>query len=158
MFRKTLIAAVAITLSSTAFAAPPREFLKDAIQGDYSEATLGRLIQQRGASAQVRNFGATLNRDHSNGLAQAQRLASRLGLHIPVKIAPEARAELPRLRHLSGRAFDREVRRYMVQDHVKDIAKFKAQVRSGDRATSGFAAATVPVLEKHLAMARAIRA
>ena len=157
MFRKIVVFA-ALVPPAAATAAPAREFLKDAIQGDYSEATLGRLIANRGASAEVRNFGATLNRDHSNGLAQAQRLASRLGLRIPVEMSPEARAELPRLRHLEGRAFDREVRRYMIQDHINDLAKFKAQVHSGDRATSGFAAATVPILQKHLDMARAIGA
>jgi putative membrane protein len=157
MLRKILLAS-ALGLSTAAIAAPPAAFLRDAIQGDYSEATLGRLIQQRGASAQVREYGATLNRDHSNGLAQAQRLAARLHLRIPARMTPEARSELPRLRHLSGRDFDREVRRYMINDHVKDIAKFKAQARSGDRATAGFAAATVPILQKHLDMARAIRA
>jgi len=38
-----------------------------------------------------------------------------------------------------------------------DIAAFKAQARSGDRATAGYAAATVPVMQKHLAMAQALR-
>jgi predicted outer membrane protein len=37
------------------------------------------------------------------------------------------------LRSLRGRAFDLEVRKYMVSDHHKDIAKFKAQALSGDR-------------------------
>jgi hypothetical protein len=45
----------------------------------------------------------------------------------------------------------------MINDHLKDIAAFRAQVRSGDRATAGYAAATVPVMQHHLAMARAIR-
>jgi predicted outer membrane protein len=62
------------------------------------------------------------------------------------------------LRSLSGRAFDREVRRYMINDHLKDIAAFRAQARSGERATAGYAAATVPVMQRHLAMARSIRA
>jgi putative membrane protein len=157
MLRK-LIFVAALLLPAAAAATPTREFMKDAVQGDYSEATLGRLIQSRGASPQVRSFGAMLNRDHSNGLAQAQRLSARLGLRIPLQMKPEARAELVRLRHLSGRAFDREVRRYMINDHRKDIAEFRAQARSGDRATSGFAAATVPVLRRHLDMALSIRA
>lgn len=156
MLRK-LIFVAALLLPTAVAAKPTREFMKDAIQGDYSEMTLGRFIQSRGATPQVRSFGAMLARDHSNGLGQATRLSAKLGLRIPAEMAPEARAELLRLHHLSGRAFDREVRRYMVNDHRKDIAEFKQQVRSGDRATAGFAAATVPVLRRHLDTALSIR-
>jgi putative membrane protein len=157
MLRK-LIFVAALLLPTAVAAKPTREFMKDAVQGDYSEATLGRLIASRGATGQVRSFGAMLARDHSNGLAQAQRLSARLGLRIPVRMMPDAREELFRLRHLHGRAFDLEVRRYMINDHRKDIADFRAQVRSGDRATAGFAAATIPVLRRHLDTALSIRA
>ena len=157
MLRKIVVAA-AIVLPAPAVAAPPAVFLQKAIQGNFSEVTLGRVIQNRGASAQVRQFGAMLVRDHSNGLAQAQRIAARLHLHIPATLTPEARHEQRTLRHLSGRAFDREVRRYMIDDHRKDIAEFRSQARSGDRATAGYAAATIPVMQHHLSMARSIHA
>jgi len=156
MLRKIIIAST-VLLSGTAFAAPPAQFLHKAIQGNYSEVTLGRMIQNRSSNPQVRNFGAMLVRDHGRGLAQAQGIAARLRLRIPVSLTPEARRESVVLRHLNGRAFDREVRRYMVNDHQKDIAEFRAQVHSGDRATSGYAAATIPVMQRHLAMARSIR-
>ena len=143
--------------SSAAVAAPPAAFLTDAIRGNFSEVTLGRIIQNRGASPQMRHFGSMLVADHSKGLAQAQRIAARLHLRIPATLTPEARAERATLRHLSGRAFDREARRFMINDHRKDIAAFKAQAHSGDRATAGYAAATIPVMQKHLATVRAIR-
>lgn len=157
MRRKFLLTAISIILPSAAVAAPPAQFLREAIQGNYSEVTLGRMIQERGASPQVRSYGSMLARDHGKGLAQAQRIADRLHLHIAATLTPEARHEQALLRRLSGRSFDREVRRYMIDDHRKDIAKFSAQARSGDRATSGYAAATIPVMQHHLAMARAIR-
>lgn len=156
MLRKILIA-TAIAVPVAAAAAPPAVFLRDAIQGNYSEVALGRMIQNRGYSEQVRSFGAMLVRDHSKGLAQAQAIAARLRLRISVTLTPEARRERILLQRLNGRTFDREVRRYMINDHLKDIAAFKAQVRTGDRATSGYAAATVPVMQRHLAMARSIR-
>ena len=157
MLRKLLLVAV-IALPTATAAAPAPAFLHKAIQGNFSEVTLGRMIQNRGASAQVRQFGAMLVRDHSNGLAQAQRIAARLRLRIPATLTPEARREQTLLRHLNGRTFDREVRRYMVEDHRKDIVEFRAQARSGDRATAGYAAATVPIMRHHLNMAQAIRA
>jgi putative membrane protein len=156
MLRKIIIAST-VALSGSAFAAPPAQFLHKAIQGNYSEVTLGRMIQNRSSNAHVRQFGAMLVRDHSHGLAQAQAIAARLHLRIPLSLTPEARRESVVLRHLNGRAFDREVRRYMINDHQKDIAEFRAQVHSGDRATSGYAAATIPMMRRHLSMARSIR-
>src|SRR3954453_942673 len=157
MLRKIILVST-VLLSGTAFAAPAAQFLHKAIQGNYSEVTLGRMIQNRSSNPQVRNFGAMLVRDHGRGLAQAQGIAARLRLRIPVSLTPEARRESVVLRHLNGRAFDREVRRYMVNDHQKDIAEFRAQVHSGDRATAGYAAATIPAMRRHLSMARSIRA
>jgi putative membrane protein len=157
MIRTLLIAAV-LAIPTAASAAPPSVFLRDAIRGNFSEVTLGRMIQSRSASPQVRQFGAMLVRDHSKGLAQAQQIAARLRLRIPATLTPEARSEQVRLRHLNGRAFDREVRRYMINDHLKDIAEFREQARSGDRLTSRYASATVPVMQHHLTTARSIRA
>jgi putative membrane protein len=157
MIRKFLIAAAALAIPAAAVASPSAVFLRKAIDGNYSEVMLGRQIQARGASGQVRNFGAMLVRDHGKGLAQAQQIADRKNVRHAAAMTPEARHEMKVLRRLSGRSFDREVRRYMINDHIKDIAEFKAQVRSGDRATSGYAAATVPVMQHHLSVARSIR-
>ena len=120
--------------------------------------TLGKLIQQKGSSAEVRDFGAMLVKDHSDGLAQAQRLARQKHLNSKPSMMPEARTEQAKLEHLRGTAFDREVKRYMVHDHEKDIAEYRAQVGSGDHDISAFAKATIPVLEKHLKTAQSIKA
>src|SRR4051812_42117825 len=154
---RTILFGAAAVFASAAVAAPAPVFLKDAIQGNFSEVTLGRIIQNRGASPQVRQFGGMLVSDHSKGLAQAQQIAARLHLRIAAMLTPEARAEQARFLHLNGQAFDREVRRYMIKDHQKDIAEFKEQARSGDRWTAGYAAATVPVMQRHLATARSLR-
>ena len=154
---RPVIFAAALLSSTAALSAPPAVFLKKAIQGNFSEVTLGRMIQNRGASNQVRQFGAMLVSDHSKGLAQAQDIASRFHLRIPATLTPEARSEQRRLQRLSGRAFDREVRQYMINDNRKDIAEFREQARSGDRATSGYASATIPVMQHHLAVAQSIR-
>jgi putative membrane protein len=158
MIRKSFLFCAGLLSATAAAAVPPAAFLRDAIQGNFAEVTLGRIIQNRSASPQVRQFGAMLVRDHSKGLAQAQQIAARLHLQIPATLSPAARHEQVVLRRLSGRGFDREVRRYMIDDHLRDIGKFRAQVHSGDRSTSGYAAATVPVMQRHLAMARSIRA
>jgi len=156
MLRKIIVAA-AILVPASAFAAPAPVFLRAAIQGNYSEVTLGRMIQHQGSTQDVRSFGSMLVGDHGKGLEQAQAIADRMHLRIAATLTPEARMEQRRLQRLSGRSFDREVRRYMIDDHQKDIALFRAQVRSGDRATAAYAAATIPVMQHHLSMARSLR-
>src|SRR5438552_2607167 len=112
MLRKFLFAAAITIPAAAAVAAPPAVFLRKAIDGNFSEVMLGRQIQARGASPQVRSFGAMLVRDHSNGLAQAQAIADRMHLRHAAAMTPEARREMRLLRGMSGRPFDREVRQY----------------------------------------------
>jgi putative membrane protein len=143
---RALIFTAALISSTAAVSAPRAHFLNDAVKGNYSETVLGRMIQARGATPLVRSYGSMLARDHSSGLAQARDIARRYRIPVSVTLTPEARREQHVLSRLSGRAFDREVRRYMINDHVKHIAEFRAQARSGDRATSRYAAAIVPVM------------
>jgi len=154
---RTLIFAAACLSSTAAFAAPARHFLSDAIKGDNSEIAAGRYIAAHGASPQVRSFGRTLYRDHSMARGQAVAVAREMGVRPPTGTTPEARAEMRRLMRLHGRAFDMEVRRGMIEDHLKDIAKFEAQVRSGDRQTASLARRQLPTLRKHLRIAESIR-
>lgn len=155
MFR-TILFATALVTSGVANAAPAAQFLHKAIQGDNSEARLGRLIASRGASASVRSFGRTLTNDHSRARVHAVALAHRMGVRPPTSMAPEAQSEYRKLSRMSGRSFDREVRRYMIDDHHKDISDFSKQARRGDPRTAALARRTLPILRKHLAIAEAL--
>lgn len=145
-----LIAAV----SPAAVASRGASFLKEAMQGDNSETTLGAIAAKRGGSAGVRDFGAMLASDHRKGKLEAATVARRLGVPVTSRMAPEAIAERAKLARLSGRDFDREFARYMVEDHHKDIAKFSSEARSRDPAAAvALAKQTLPVLRRHLAVA-----
>jgi len=75
MVRKVVLGALLVS-SSVAVAAPAPAFLRTAIRGNFSEVTLGRMIENRGSTGQVRRFGSMLVTDHSKGLAQAQQIAA----------------------------------------------------------------------------------
>lgn len=155
---KIVLAAVgfAAVTASPAIAKSNSKFLNDAVQGDTSEATLGRLIRAQGSSSAVRSYGATLTKDHTRAHAEAAALAKKMHVHVKDKMTPEAREERSKLHKLHGSAFDREVRRYMVEDHQKDLAEFREEAKAGDKRTAGLAARTIPVLRKHLALAEAL--
>lgn len=154
---RSLLLTVALIGSSAAVAAPAQKFLHDAIKGDNSESRLGQLIASRGASAAVRSYGRTLASDHSAARVQAAALARRMNISVPTAMMPEARSEYAKLERLRGGAFDREVKRYMIEDHTKDIAEFKDQVKHGDGRTAALARAQLPTLRKHLRIAESLR-
>jgi putative membrane protein len=132
-----------------------RYFLAEAIQGDLAEVNMGRLAQQKGRTSQVRQFGKTLEQDHSAHLQKTQQLAERNGLVPPTAPNAKQRAMHERMKELSGTRFDIAFARDMVNDHEKDIRKYQKQARSGSP-LSGFARQTVPALEKHLEMAKSL--
>jgi putative membrane protein len=139
-------------------AGAPRDFLKIAIKGDNSEIMLGRLGERRAATPAARNFSQTLVADHSRARSEAARLAARLHIRPPRGPEKEAVEERNRLRDLSGWAFDREFARYMVEDHHKDIAGFRAQAGANDGPVSALARHQLPTLRKHLDMALRLNA
>jgi putative membrane protein len=153
----TLASVLLAIASPSAAASRAASFLKEAMQGDNSETTLGTIAATRGASAGVRDFGRMLSTDHRQGKAEAAGVGRRL--HVPVtnEIAPEASAERAKLARLRGGAFDREFARYMVDDHHKDIAKFTAEAASRDAGpVVALAKQSLPVLRKHLATAESL--
>ena len=153
--KKMLIAATLGALAATsALAAPPATFLRQAGLTDNSEIQLGALAETRGASPAARDAGRMLQADHRASQAAAAPLLARYRLRPPVGVLPEARTEMRTLQRLRGRAFDLELARFNITAHQRAIAMFQAQARSGDRATADFARAQLPVLRHHLQMAR----
>lgn len=149
-------AALLVVAAPAAAAAPAAKFLADEAKGDTSEAKLGSLIAARGASAATRRYGAMLARDHGAHRIKVDALARQMHVQAPHAMMPEAAAEQAKLQGLSGKTFDAEVRRYMIEDHQKDIADAAAQAKSGDARTAALAKATLPTLRKHLQMARSL--
>ena len=143
--------------SRPAFAETDKSFVSDAIKGDASEIVLGQLALSKAGDG-VKSFAQTLVDDHTRAKAQASSVAEKLGVTPPDGVAPEAEQELTKLQRLSGVAFDQEFVRYMVDDHEKDIAKFRDEAANGGGDARQLASASLPVLEKHLQMATALQA
>jgi putative membrane protein len=156
------------TAAATDMAAAPTEsatpdshaaqFLTDAMKGDNSEVKLGKLAASQGSSAGVKDFGNMLVEDHGKAKVKVAALARDMGVPTTEETKPEADAEYAKLQGLSGDAFDKEFVSYMVEDHKKDIAKFKDEANSDDPAPlTRLAADTVPTLEKHLEKAQSLQ-
>ena len=151
------VAAVVLAVATAAGAAPSREnFLKDAIRGDNSEIKLGQLAARDGGSGEVRRYGRKLVADHMKAKAEAAQVARQLRIDVPSRSTLKADAEYVKLRVLSGRNFDREFIRYMIDDHKQDIRDFTLVAQTHREPVGQLAQSQLPTLRKHLRIAERI--
>ena len=143
-----------ILISAPAFAMSEKEFVSDAIKGDNSEIAVGQLALNNAGSEAARSLAQTLIDDHLQNRTQAEAVASSLGVTPPSQPTAEAEQEMAKLSKLKGAEFDRAFARYMVKDYEKDIAMFKSQAGNSPSPAQQLASQSLPVLEKHLAMAK----
>ncbi|MBV8699017.1 DUF4142 domain-containing protein [Bradyrhizobium sp.] len=150
-----LMAHAAAAAPRDASARKDQHFMTEAIQGDLSEIKMGKLAQEKGQSDQVKDFGRTLEQDHSEHLQKAQQTAQQDGLNAPSEPNAKQKAMYDRMSSLTGKAFDAAFARDMVRDHEKDIKAYQKEA-SSHSGLADFAAQTVPVLKKHLETAQSL--
>lgn len=131
-------------------------FVTDAIKGDNAEVAIGNLAADKATSQAAKDFGKMLATDHGAHKDKLAALAVTAGITVPDTPSDEGKANLDKLKGLSGAAFDKEFKRLMVDDHTKDIAKYEKQASSGDAQTAALAKETLPTLHKHLDTANSL--
>ena len=93
--------------------------------------------------------------DHTKANNELKALAASRAIDLPASLSTEGQAHYDRLSKLTGASFDKAYTSLMVQDHQKDIAKFKAEASSGtDKELRSWASQTLPILEHHLMMSK----
>jgi len=132
-----------------------REFVKNAAVGGATEVELGRLATQRASRPAVRDFGAKMVKDHGAANAELATLARAKSIDVRTTLDAQHQAIRDRLMTLQGSDFDRAYMQEMVKDHTTDVAEFeKAAQTANDAELRGWAAAKLPMLREHLALAR----
>jgi putative membrane protein len=77
-------------------------------------------------------------------------------VQLPAALTASHKHDADKLGKLSGKEFDRAYSRYMLDDHMMDVADFqKAAKSSKDTDIKDFAARTLPTLQSHLQLAQA---
>jgi putative membrane protein len=130
-------------------------FMKEAASGGMMEVELGRIATRNAASEKVKQFGQRMVDDHQKANDELKALAMRESVALPGSMNREHRQTVDRLSKLHGSAFDRAYLQAMLEDHEKDVAKFRREAESAeDPDLKDFAARTLPTLEKHLELAK----
>jgi putative membrane protein len=131
-------------------------FVAEAASGGMMEVALGTLAEKQASDPGVKAFGRHMVQDHTQVNESLRDVAAGAGLAVPRDMNAEHRATVQELSALEGEAFDRRYTELMVEDHEKDVAAFREQASSGDSVIDLWARETLPTLERHLEMARAI--
>jgi putative membrane protein len=159
-----------------------RDFVSELLDVNTAEVQLGTMASERGASADVKQFGQMMVQDHTRAGEELQQIASRHQIPRPGAALDEKHRDLiDRLSKLRGAEFDREYIDAMVQGHQDVIDKLQARVDERDRlavatgqaerntsvkpedagnrveaSLNAWAAETLPAVKKHLERAKAI--
>jgi putative membrane protein len=126
------------------------KFLVEAASSSRMEIELGQMAQQKGASQQVRDFGAMMVRDHTLATQELKSIVSSKGASLPDTLMPKHRALMDRLNGLQGAEFDKAYMAVMRDAHENDIDEFEDETKDArDPDVKAFATKQLPVLQGH---------
>gem|GEM_PF-203511 len=133
------------------------DFLVNASSGAMEEVQLGRLAETRASNRRVRNFGAMMVKDHSEGIQKLKKLAGRRNVVLPDSVSEHQQKEIDDLRKKTGKDFDKAYVQMMVKDHQSDINEFQKQAgEGGDSLTRVFASSSLQMLRRHMDSAHSL--
>lgn len=133
------------------------EFAVKAASGGLLEVELGKLAEQKGRSAKVKEFGAQMVKDHTKANAELKALAASKNITIPSTPGEDQQKDIADIGKLSGAEFDKKYISYMKDDHEEDVKEFKKAANDArDADIKAFAAKTLPVIQMHLDMVKTI--
>jgi putative membrane protein len=134
-----------------------QDFIKKAIQHNHAEVDAGKLAQEKAKNPAVKQFGAMMEKDHSEANNMAKTTAKVLDVELPESADMMHQASYLKMKLLQGDTFDRSYMNDMVQDHEKDIAEYEKAAGRGDVA-GAYAKEMLPKLKHHLEEAKKIDA
>ena len=150
---------VATDANKTQLAAEDLQFMKDAARGGMAEVKMGELGQSNGESQPVKDFSQRLVTDHGKANEELKQLAMKKGVTLPDAMNEQQKTMIQHLSSLKGREFDAAFKQHAVEDHQKDVEKFKtASEKAKDAELKAFAAKTLPTLQQHLELAKQLNA
>ena len=91
-----------------------QDFVNLAAQTDMTEAHLGKLAQDQGASQAVKDLGQMLAMDHTAEYSQLGMIAMKAGLTVPKSIDAKHDKMIAPFEKLKGKMFDRRYAQTMV--------------------------------------------
>jgi putative membrane protein len=131
-----------------------KSFANEAAMGGMAEVELGKLAQQQAQNDEVKQFGSRMVQDHTAANDKLKPILAAKDMTAPQQLNEKHKKTLDKLSKMRGAEFDRAYMHEMVEDHDKDVKKFRQEAEHGkDADVKSFAQNTLPVLEEHQKLA-----
>lgn len=136
-----------------------KDFLTYAAEDNQAEINLCLLAEKQAMAPAVKAFSRLMVDDHVQVESQLAALANALGQTTPNGMGKEGEQTYTTFEHRPRSAFDTAFLEDQVKDHGRDIATFRKEAAETHNAEiRSFAAVTMPILQQHLDLAKAILA
>lgn len=143
--------------ATTALAASDKSFLNDAAQAGMAEIEGAMLAQHKAATSEVKHFAAQMITEHTKVNDELKALAATKDVELPTEPSLLQKGELKALSLLEDKFDENYVDRLGVAAHESTIALFQdTAVISQDKDIKAFAERTLPSLQAHLKLAKAL--
>lgn len=134
------------------------QYLVAAAEVDMKEIELGKLAQQKGVSADVKNLGKMMVDEHTKSSEQTKALAAKKNISLPMALTEKGQEGMKDLNDKTGADFDKAYADMMVDAHEKTIEKMEqASEKATDEEIRMWAANMLPALRKHLDHAKMVK-
>ena len=148
------------TAQSPGLSDSDKTFAQQADQINMTEARLGEIAEMNAENPAVKAFGRLMTYDHNrlnHGLHGLRHVVQQEGVSLTRQLDQPHREEMNRLSQLKGSAFDRAFMQAMVEGHERSSPYFEHEGnRVQDPQLKSWATDTLPILQQHLALAKAI--
>jgi predicted outer membrane protein len=136
-----------------------RLWLSTYVQTNLFEIAGGELAREHATTDEVRALAERLIAEHTAAQQQALALAEKLGVDVPEEPSPLQQWALRAVHEFEGADFDLWFADLQVEGHRQAIMEAEREASEGcNRKVRRLAAASIPVLQAHLAEAEAVLA
>jgi putative membrane protein len=136
-----------------------QDFVTTAASAGMAEVETGKLALERASREDVKRFAQKMVDDHGKANRELLALAKQKNIPVSERMNAEHQAAVDKLSKLKGAEFDKAYIKIQVDEHVKAVELFEGESKNGNDADlKGFASKTLPTLQEHLKMARAMAA
>jgi putative membrane protein len=147
----------AVGLITAEMTSTTKGFVQEAANSDMYEVEAGKIAQQRGRSAAVRDFGAQMVAAHTETTTKLKAALKRSHADVapPAHVDDRRQGMLDELRGAKDADFDNRYLAQQIAAHNEALILMRGYAKDGDNGdVKALAAKTVPVVQQHLDMAQ----
>jgi len=145
--------------AGTAFAQSPADFINDASAKGMADIEASRLAHQKSESKEVKDYTIVVINDRTTANQHLAKIAKQLDLPVAPReeVVEKAKALMPQV--MDGETFDEAYAASQVKTTQEAIEQLEQTAQTTDvPQIKAFAEETLPKLQNHLQMARALQA